>query len=289
MAGEYNISEFIQNELLKRGMQHVSAVEAAQWLDSAGFLQDSKAHPGKPLRDLLRAGIIQGQRQESNRRWFIDRLIDARSESRSSAPISAQPQARPMKKQHSADPEVKGLVAEVSNLAQRFDEARERYRPGRIRYLLVAESPPRVASGRFFYFEGVHDADSLFWETMKVLYPADCLQSRPARHRKREFLDRFKTDGFYLLDAVTEPIEKPATQFKRARIRESLPRLCDDLRRCCNSDTKIILISSPVYAECADSLRAEGFNVINETMIDFPGSGCQRKFRDKLAALLRNN
>lgn len=51
----------------------VPAVEAAHWLDQAGLLRDSEIRHGLPLRNLLRAGLIVGQRQEPNRRWFIDR------------------------------------------------------------------------------------------------------------------------------------------------------------------------------------------------------------------------
>lgn len=51
----------------------MSAVEAATWLEAAGLLEDSLDRPGRPLRELLRAGLIDNARQEHNRRWFIDR------------------------------------------------------------------------------------------------------------------------------------------------------------------------------------------------------------------------
>lgn len=38
----------------------------------AGLLKDSDHRAGLPLRNLLRSGAIAGQRQEKNRRWFID-------------------------------------------------------------------------------------------------------------------------------------------------------------------------------------------------------------------------
>lgn len=50
------------------------AVEAAAWLDEAGLLADSSIRPGLPLRRLLREHRILGQRQEANRRWYIDRV-----------------------------------------------------------------------------------------------------------------------------------------------------------------------------------------------------------------------
>lgn len=66
----------INSELQRRLSLHdsrcVSAVEAATWLDSAGLLKDSASRPGLPLRNLLRRSVIDGRRQESNGRWFID-------------------------------------------------------------------------------------------------------------------------------------------------------------------------------------------------------------------------
>ncbi len=68
------IGTFLQDELRRRGALEVPAVEAASWLDQAGLLKDSKHRPGRPLRNLLRAGQIPGQRQEANGRWFVDRI-----------------------------------------------------------------------------------------------------------------------------------------------------------------------------------------------------------------------
>lgn len=66
------INRFLQSKLQQSALESIRAVEAAAWLDRAGLLRDSTARPGKPLRDLLRRGVITGQRQEGNRRWFID-------------------------------------------------------------------------------------------------------------------------------------------------------------------------------------------------------------------------
>ena len=68
------ISAYIQAELRRRNRGEVTAVEAARWLDEAGLLRDSQHRRGLPLRNLLRAGLIEGQRQEPNSRWFIDRV-----------------------------------------------------------------------------------------------------------------------------------------------------------------------------------------------------------------------
>lgn len=68
------INRFIQEQLVVRELQSVTAVQAAIWLDKAGLLADSSSRAGKKLRDLLRAHEIAGQRQELNGRWYIDRV-----------------------------------------------------------------------------------------------------------------------------------------------------------------------------------------------------------------------
>jgi hypothetical protein len=64
------INRHIQKQLRESGLERVSAVEAARWLDDAGLLRDSRQRRGKPLRDLLRAREVIGQRRDGNR-WFI--------------------------------------------------------------------------------------------------------------------------------------------------------------------------------------------------------------------------
>lgn len=71
------VSAFLQDELTRRRLDEVAAVEAARWLDRKHVLRDSPSRPGLPLRNLLRAGQITGgeQRpQQSNGRWFIVRI-----------------------------------------------------------------------------------------------------------------------------------------------------------------------------------------------------------------------
>jgi hypothetical protein len=171
-------------------------------------------------------------------------------------------------------------------LRTQFDIAREAYRPQCIKYLLVAEAPPNLGSDRFFYFPKVATQDSLFLETMKTLYPHDCTGAADIRPRKGILLERFKRDGCFLIDAVDQPLADSAPAYKRQRIRECLPSLLAKIRANLQSETGVILISSRVYEVCAAPLRRAGVPVLNTDLIDFPGSGGQRKFREKLRRLL---
>lgn len=73
--GQY-VEGFLQQELRRRKVAEVTAVEAARWLDEAQVLRDSPSRPGLPLRKMLRAGAIESAQQrpeQPNGRWFIVR------------------------------------------------------------------------------------------------------------------------------------------------------------------------------------------------------------------------
>ena len=68
VADVEEINRFLQARLRGSGRQSASAVDAARWLDEHGLLRDSPSRPGKPLRDLLRGGLIEHGRQDA--RWW---------------------------------------------------------------------------------------------------------------------------------------------------------------------------------------------------------------------------
>ncbi len=70
-----------------------------------------------------------------------------------------------------------------------FEKARLKYKPKQIKYLLIAETPPKLDSDRFFYFENVDRQDSLFLETMKLLYldRAENIDTKTIRKNKKTF------------------------------------------------------------------------------------------------------
>ena len=79
MPDLYAINLHLQERLERDWCEEVRAVEAARWLDEAGLLRNHKN--GLPLRRLLRAGRIAGQKQRPDRKygaWFIRRLAVSR-------------------------------------------------------------------------------------------------------------------------------------------------------------------------------------------------------------------
>ena len=170
-----------------------------------------------------------------------------------------------------------------------FETARLKYKPSAIKYLLVAETPPKVCSNRFFYFEEVDKQDSLFLEMSKMLYPAQTqsLSAKQIRADKKHFLEQFKNDGFYLIDALDTPFEQRySTRQKVPLIAAGQQYLLDKIRGLCEEKTAVVLITAPVFIANNQFLRAQGVNILNKASIDFPGSGGQQKFRDKMSKLL---
>lgn len=177
------------------------------------------------------------------------------------------------------------LASDGSSLVARYERARARYRPERIRILFVAEAPPADLR-RFFYFEDVEEHDWLFLGLIRWLYQeADEAEIDEMRSRKREYLEKFREDGYYLVDARDVPMPRGAkAAMKRQLLRDSLDQLEMNLRALVRDETRIVLISGRMYDVCYARLKGSGLNVINEEMIDFPSSGRQK--RRKLGQLL---
>jgi hypothetical protein len=180
----------------------------------------------------------------------------------------------------------------------RFARASRKYRPDILKLLFVAEAPPAYRTGRFFYFTGLREGDTLFLEMMKTLYPDEVgfsangflkeFSSKLIRIRKSELLNRFRSDGFYLIDAYEQSMpESASTGVKTALIRGTLPRLRKKMRRLCGKQTVgIVLIGGPTYHVCAGPLRADGMHVLNTEPLNHPARGGQVLFRSKLRRIL---
>jgi hypothetical protein len=174
----------------------------------------------------------------------------------------------------------------------KFENARQKYKPKEIKYLLVAETPPKFDSDRFFYFEKVDKQDSLFLETMKLLYPDETkhAETKTIRKRKKEFLEKFRDDGFYLIDSLDRPFEKKLnTRQKVKLIRNGQTQLLKNIRELLSEVTQVILIAVPVFKANYDFLKEHGIQIINKEPVDFPGSGGQKKYKVKMKIILEQN
>jgi hypothetical protein len=168
--------------------------------------------------------------------------------------------------------------------ATNFDRARRKYRPRKVKFLLIAESPP--SSGGFFYFPKTIGKDHLFRETMKALelWPKD----EPMRRGidKRPMLRRFQSMGFYLLDTCVSPVGKLRSTERRSAIQQQIPRLVNDVIEA--GAAHIFIVKSSIYDPVSAALRGPALwrRLLNSGPVPFPSHGNQRRYRTMLRRAL---
>jgi hypothetical protein len=104
-----------------------------------------------------------------------------------------------------------------------YEQLREQYRPDRLEVLLIGESPPDPgANERRFFYAPTLRIDNLYRGVAQGLYgdyPAVDLTDKPA------VLRRLQTDGFWLIDAVDQPVNHLPPGPRRASITAAVPQL----------------------------------------------------------------
>jgi len=157
--------------------------------------------------------------------------------------------------------------------------ARNKYKPAKIQTLLLTEAPP-CNLDRYFYFEDVKRQDALFLEITGVLYPdlkQRYLKSGRKTELKEELLLQFQSDGWWLMTVAEVPFDLSGLSLEDSL----LPRL----EKYIPKQTPIVLIQTAVFDLCYPFLTQQGYKVINERL-PFPGSGQQKIFREKFAAII---
>lgn len=175
---------------------------------------------------------------------------------------------------------------------QTYDDVRRKYRPDKIKLLLIAESPPPApeiqSSRQFYYADRIRKDDRLFTNTIWALYPeTEGKSENELEEQKEEWLRRFQADGYYMIEALEESQQHEVTKKQRqARIHDVAPRLIERVRELAEPGTKIVLIKSNVFEVAAEPLREAGFNVLNTELVDYPGHFNQKAYRQKLRHLV---
>lgn len=151
--------------------------------------------------------------------------------------------------------------------------AAARFKPHRIRLLLVAEAPPSEED-RYFYFEDVAIHDSLFRYVVRLT-----LGLQPTRENKTELLGKLREAGVFLIDLCLDPGHPDTSE-----LRGCVPDLLG--RAVALAPDHIILIKAPVYTAAFVPLKRAGLPVV-DARIPFPGSGHQREFEGAMSGALR--
>lgn len=165
----------------------------------------------------------------------------------------------------------------------RVEEAREKYRPQHIKLMFIAEAPP-CSDDRFFYFDDVKKGDSLFLHVIRAVFSElENWETKLIRAKKEELLYKFKEAGYFLEDSASKSILQGTSPKEKERILvASQPNLISRIEAY-KIHTKFVLLSATVFKANYEGLKNEGFNILNNTAIPFPGSGQQTKFKKLIA------
>ena len=166
-----------------------------------------------------------------------------------------------------------------------FNLRRRKYRPHKVRFLLIAESPP--SSGGFFYFGTTIGKDHLFRETMKALKLWS--EGEPMRRGvdKRLMLRRFQKRGFYLLDTCISPVDKLPSTERRKSVLGQTPRLVKDVLAA--NPFHVFIVKSSIFNPVSIALTEADLmtRVLNTGPVPFPSHGNQRIYRTALRRAAR--
>lgn len=166
------------------------------------------------------------------------------------------------------------------------EELRKQYLPeDKIKVLFIAEAKPD-ADDRFFYYDKVKTDDYLYLHMMYALYDKTKDDKEYLREHKADFLNRFKENGYYLIDAVDRPTSK--ADMKNA-IKENADKKVSEIEELISQhgddSTKIVIIKATVF-DILYSLLKDKYNVINDNKIYFPSTGREPDFMRQMGEII---
>lgn len=151
----------------------------------------------------------------------------------------------------------------AAEVRRRRAVAAERYRPGKVRLLLIAQAPPSD-DDRYFYFTDVAQHDWLFRAVVRAVLP----DAEPTRSNKAALLAQLRDRGVFLIDLKPDPVDG-------SDLSPYVPALLDRMVEL--EPERIILIKADVFDAAYPALAAAGLPV-SKVRIPFPSSGRQREF-----------
>lgn len=153
---------------------------------------------------------------------------------------------------------------------------RRRFKPPRIKLVIVAESPP--SSGRYFYNPEGAVSEPLFAALMLHLGFVPTSEESGLRE--------FQRRGWVLADATYEPVNVAGKSRDRVIARDYDLLRKDLARMLPDRSVPIILIKANVCRLLDRRLRNDGFNVLNcGRVVHFPSTGRQRDFHRQFSAI----
>ena len=264
MTNASTIIAFLDQHLKRHKTTSLSAVEAASLLDRAGILRDNPQKPGKPLRDILRKGLLPHAYQLGGKgsTWIIPVSQGATCQQISPAAISSPISARAPGTTDLPDDE--------------YERIRASYRPPTIKVLLIGESRP--AQGTFFYYGD----SSLLSYTRKAFSTVLGREFASAS----EFLNYFRDAGFFLDDLCLKPVNHMEPQPRKLARKASVSELAARIKA--YSPRAIICIMKTIAPLVIDAVDLSGITLeFGFHRVSFPAMSNEQDYRLGLENTLR--
>ena len=162
-----------------------------------------------------------------------------------------------------------------------YAERRARWKPAKVRLLLIGESPPSdggdVRNRHFFYDDCLTGDDGLFRQVVHAAFGVAKLPSGP--RGKPSWLQKLKDRGVYVIDIAPVPVNEADPILRKAIVRANVSACVAEALEL--NPTGIIVCKTTVFEVLADPLRMAGPPLLHDRPIPFPGSGWQKVFRDE--------
>ena len=147
------------------------------------------------------------------------------------------------------------------------ESLRQSFRPARITTLFIGESTPRT--GTFFYEEN----SKLFYAMQKAFCGHE------------DFLEYFKSNGFYLDDLASEPINNLASKERAQLRRNSITSLSDRLK--IYTPDAIVIVMRAIKPMVLKAMREAGLSY-DPYCTPFPAFGNQARFHEAMTEIIPN-
>lgn len=161
----------------------------------------------------------------------------------------------------------------ASGIDSKIEEIRLRFKPDKVRFLLVGESAP--VAGTFFY-----TGDSLCKHTQTAF--ANILPEVRAK-TWQEFLIFLQQSSFYLDDLCLVPVNELDKASRQQNLINSIPSLALRIEKFAPSDVIVLLKRIEKYVLRAVNLSGVRANI---NTVPFGGMGHQNKYIDEMSTII---
>ncbi len=154
-----------------------------------------------------------------------------------------------------------------------IEELREKFKPEKVRVLLVGESPP--AEGTFFYDR-----------SLMTTYTKNAFESALDKRFQSnvEFFEHMKEIGFYLEDLSQVPIDKLPSSEREAKLVEESEQFAERVALL-NPEAVVIILRK--IEKIVRQALAEAGSTAQVYVLPFPGNGHQTKYKAQLIPIVR--